>query len=325
MSASVKDVEEFSRLFRVKVPLESQFDYYINLLSRSREYNWLPQAVNQFARYEEECGQITPGSTKMQWVLRLKEELLNSEPYRNYCRERPPREMSTVQRLSDHKEHFLFRVDIRAANYSLLRIFDPGGRTLGDSWEAFLAKRKAPEVLHGAKTFRQLIFGYLDSKGFQRHQLVYLDALFRMSGRAGFRGKDLLVLNGDELILDGGPDPAVAVQRFTELTHWCDLAESADSAKDIPPLYRGRLKLSVSLLRMRNLPDLKNAYCVTNYGVEGGELKENFKTLHGVPGSLFYRLFREVILNETPQPKDLLFSSENRLARWLLPGEENSL
>jgi hypothetical protein len=325
MSVSVKDVEEFSRLFRVKVPLESQFDYYINLLSRSPEYHWLPQAVKQFKTFEEECGQITPGSTKMQWVLRLKEELLNSEPYRHYCRERPPREMSTVQRLGDHKEHFLFRVDIKASNYSLLSIFDNGGRALSDSWESFLIKRNAPEVLHSAKTFRQLIFGYLDSKGFQRHQLVYLDSLFRMTGRAGFRGKDLLVLNGDELILDGGPDPAVAVQRFTELCHWCDLAESADSAKDIPQLYRGRLKLSVTLLQMQNLTDLKNAYCVTHFGVTDGKMHEKFKSLHGVPGSLFYRLFREVILNETPEPKDLLFSSENRLARWLLPGEENTL
>jgi hypothetical protein len=315
----VQDVEEFSRLFRVKVPLLSQAHYYVDLLSRSAEYDWLPDAARQFAAFEEECGTVSPGSTKMQWVLRIKEELLNSQPYRNYQRERVPREISAVQRLHDHQGNILFRIDIRSANYSVLRIFDQG-RMLPPKWEAYLADRGVPEVLHTAKTFRQLIFGYLDSKGFQRHQLAFLDALYRLSGRAGFRGKDLLVLNGDELVLSAGNDPAVARERHEALLHHIDQASTPES-RDLPNPYRGRLKVTANILQLEDIPDLKNAYVIRHFEPVEGGLDLRYRSLHGVPGSLFYRLFRELILSERPQPLDLLFTSENRLARWVLPDE----
>ena len=52
MSKKIKDINEFSRLFRVRIPYEEEYDYYIDTMGRSPEYAWIPKRVEEFAQLE---------------------------------------------------------------------------------------------------------------------------------------------------------------------------------------------------------------------------------------------------------------------------------
>ena len=50
--SKIRDIKEFCRLYKVNIPVEEHFDYYIETLKKSAEFSDLQQNIDNFAELE---------------------------------------------------------------------------------------------------------------------------------------------------------------------------------------------------------------------------------------------------------------------------------
>jgi len=307
----VRDIEEFRRLFRISIPVREHAAYYVDTLSRSQEFAELPALVRRFIEFEERLsdrGQQL-GDYKHQQLASLREELSGTAAFRRLCAAATHGPLPTRNRLADQSDHWLVSLDLREANFSVLKLYDEE-HALGDRpWAEFCADRDVDPLLAESKSFRQLIFGYLEPQKVQRVQHALTAEL------------------ADELRRDGLDDPAIAGLSHDELV----VAFAGDRAG----LGQARALMARvgASTRRPNVRATLYRSAFVEPGIEvrtffeltsDGPPRERHRTLVGVPGNLFFLYFKRHILAAPLDPRDLYFRIEHRLAQWVVDDAEGS-
>lgn len=300
----IRDLEEFRRLFRVTIPVLEHAGYYIDTLARSPEYAGLPALADRFAGFEERLAArgTSIGDYKHQVLTALRDELARSAALRRLCAATPTA-APTRNRLADRPGAWFASLDLREADFSVLKLYDDEGALGEGRWADFCAARDVDPVLAASKSFRQLVFGYLESKKVQRVQLG-LSAALADELRAGGLADDAIVfLSHDELIvgLPGG-DAGLAALR--------DLLARLFAAPRRPPLKATVFRRAAIEpgIEVRTIVDLPPA----------GPPAIRHRQLVGVPGNLFFLYFKRHVLEDRLDPRDLYFRAEHRLAQWVV-------
>jgi hypothetical protein len=240
--AAIKDIGEFSKLFRVRVPLEREFDYYISTLCRSREYSWLEGTVRAFAGFESELGDTPVGSYKMEMLRRLKTALADTQVFAAFSAADAGCHYPTLRRLSQHRGDFLLSLDVPSANYTILKCFDEAG-DLPDRWEDFCAVQRVHPVLAASKSYRQLVFGNLSADRSQRLQHAFITGFLKVLEEGGLGGDRIVFISADELVLRLGSTEGEATE--TEQNVW-DLVRGM-KGHDVSAAIPAPLRLKVPL------------------------------------------------------------------------------
>lgn len=300
----IRDLEEFRRLFRVTIPVLEHAAYYIDTLARSPEYADLPALAGRFAAFEDRLAArgTTIGDYKHQVLTAVRDELGKTAALRRLCAAAPTA-APTRNRLAERPGAWLVSLDLREANFSVLKLYDDEG-ALGDGrWSDFCAARGVDPVLAESKSFRQLVFGHLEPKKVQRVQLGLTAALADELRAGGLADDAIVFLSHDELIVGlPGDDPGLAALR--------DLLARLFAAPRRPAL-KATVFRSATIepgIELRTVVDLPAA----------GPPTPRHRELVGVPGNLFFLYFKRHVLEDRLDPRDLYFRAEHRLAQWVV-------
>jgi len=304
--AGIRSIHEFCKLYKVSVPLPKEADYYLEILQRSGEFRQLAEQIAAFAELEREL-QVTGeslGAYRNRKFEQLKAFILATEAYRRFQQAALPQKLRSKKLQPVDEGRLLVSVDVVKANYSVLRVYDREGE-LASSWGDFCADHEVAPALALSKSFRQMLFGNLDPRRSQRLQHGFMhDLLVTLEQHDLDWERDVAFASHDEfLLVCGATEEQVARgHRFLRLI--------GSREFELP------LRFSFFLLRqIEKGRFLKINYChdPTSY-----ELTESFRSLVGVPGNQFYMVFKEHVLNEPLDDRDLYFWNEHRLAKWVV-------
>jgi len=316
MSSKIKDITEFCKLFRVRIPVEAHFDYYIETLAKSKEFAWVPEKVDQFAELEASLDEeTTVGDYKMEQLAALKRVLTGSKTYQDFMLTDYRVPSRRKDGLADHSESFLLSMDIHQANFAIFHAFDIYDE-FPDSWMELCENEGVNTMLASSKAWRQLVFGNMNPKRNQRFQQVFIQAFIDLLGPLGVTDDHIISLTADEAILTIGMDQKEAAQNMQAVTLMAKMIEGPDCSDSVPEPFRGLLTLNLRPFRLKTLS--KGAYIREKYTFEDDELTLSHKSLYGVPGNQYYYHLKKEILDEELDTRDLLFMNDHRLAKWIL-------
>jgi len=305
----MKDIAEFQKLFKVNFPVTEHSQYYIDTLMRSPFYAGLGNVVKEYEQYEREViemGYKSAKSYKLDYALpRLKNFILNSEPYKNLMDWEMPDKLRTKDELRNNDNTYLISIDFKSANYNALKTFDSFG-ALSDSWEDFCRILDIHPTLSKSKSFRQYVFGNTSPKRLTRRQhdntIKIVNALI---DGYDFEEEDFVFISHDELIVRLRPDHKHAVNRINLLLSAVGMIIKEKSI-DMPTHYKVFKNEGIGA-----------GMCVqTQYNVKMGGLSEKHDTLFKVPGNKFFKYFKTHILKEPLDRRDLMFMSDGEIAIW---------
>jgi len=311
----MKDIEEFQKIFKVNFPVTEHYQYYLDTMMKSEFYAGVGVLVKEYEQYErdvEELGYKSARSYKLDYALpRLKEFILASEPFKNMMEWEMPDKPRTKDTLKNNDDTYLISIDFKSANYSALKTFDSFG-VLGDSWEGFCMSMDVHPTLSKSKSFRQFVFGNTNPKRLQRRQHVNITKIVdRLIEGHDFEEDDFVFISHDEFIVRLRPDHALAVGRVSILlTAVGNIIEN--ESIDMPTHYKVLKNSSI----VKGGKPLKQARIQTHYQVKMGGLSEKYDTLYSVPGDKFFKYFKEYILKEPFDKRDLMFMSNGDIAVW---------
>lgn len=315
MSSTIKDIKEFSKLFRIRIPVESEFDYYVETLARSPEFHWLPEKVKQFAEFEAEIEGEEIGSHKMAALSHLKRILGNTRTYYDFSRYDAGVPGHRRDNLHRHRGQFLLTIDIKQSSYAVFRAFDRY-REFPENWEEFCDEEKIPKLFSSSKPWCQLVFGNLNPKRSLRFQHIFMQCFTDLLRPLGFRDDVLLTMGPDEATLIIGETPEEAAQTMQAVQLMAQMVAGPDCSDLIPWPFRGTLQIQARPHRLETIG--KGAYLREKYVLKDGNLELSHKSLFGVPGSQYFMHFKKDILGEEYDERDLLFFSDHKLAKWVV-------
>lgn len=136
----IKDIDEFCRLYKINIPINEEFDYYISTLLKSAEYSEIDfeKKFKDFSELETmvEKNQLpSVGKLKMLFLDTLAEYIKSTSAYNLLLEaEIPKKQLNTKDWTSGvQPSDMLMSIDFRSANYSVLKTFDNNGELKG-SW-----------------------------------------------------------------------------------------------------------------------------------------------------------------------------------------------
>lgn len=303
----MKDLAEFEKIFKVTFPVEEHYKYYIDTLAKSPFYAGLPNLVKEFEQYErdvEELGYESAKSYKLDYALpRLIDYILGTEAYVNLMSSDLgiDSKLRTKDELINNDEKLLISIDFRSANYSSLKKFDSFG-SLGDSWEGLCRDLDIHPTLSKSKSFRQYVFGNINPKKLQKVQhtsiLKIVDSLI---SNYGFSEDDFVFISHDEFIIK-----MESVNDVNMLMSQVGIIIGQEEI-NMPTHYKIFINHSIGHKGM----------CVQSiFEIKGGNYCLKYDTLFKVPGHKFFKYFKQRILNEPIDKRDLMFMSDGEVAVW---------
>lgn len=309
----IKDIDEFTKLFKINIPVQEEFDYYIETLKKSNEYSKLDSQVKDFIELEQwviDNGYESIRHYKMKTLDLLKEYIEKTSAYSLLQN----KELSSIKAekkdaLNQIKENqLLLSLDFRSANYSVLKTFDnPQQDELKEGWEALCSFLGVHKTLANSKSFRQLVFGNTNPKRLQTFQHANITKVLSYFKSLGYTDNNFVFISHDEIVLQ-----VLTVSEINEITNSLEqLSVVASGMKLRATLY--------SLSKIRKNVFIKSVYIKKEASLSANfEIEMLYKTLHGVPGNKFYMLFKEHILNEPIEDRDLLYYSDDELCKWVV-------
>lgn len=292
----LQSVNEFCRLFKLSVPTRKHFDYYINTLSRSKEFEDIHSLVQEYADFElwcQENGYTSVKNYKLDYALPLLSNTYKRTEAFNLFNSK---EVNSVKlRSLDNidcasPDDNLVSLDFKTANFYCIKQFDADNE-LGDSWQDLCDKLGIHKTLAKSKSFRQYVFGQLNPSRNQRFQheamIKFLDEII---DKGLVIDKDIAFISADEIVLNMGPGNI----------DWNKINAILDASDSLLPL-----KLV-----------LKEVYQLKSKTLKAVSFPKVYKTLRKVPGNKFYIFFKQHVLEEELDQRDLLFENDGEVASW---------
>jgi hypothetical protein len=303
----MKDIAEFEKIFKVTFPVKEHYRYYIDTLAKSPFYAGLPSLVKEFEQYErdvEELGYESAKNYKLDYALpRVRDYILDTKAFSGLINSQFifKNKLRTKDELRSHDDKMLLSIDFKSANYSALKTFDSFGE-LGDSWERLCRDLDIHPTLAKSKSFRQYVFGNTNPKRLQKVQhngiLKIVDALIADSG---FIEDDFVFISHDEFIVK-----MESVNDVNMLMSQIGIIINRE-AINMPTHYKIFINHSIGHKGM----------CVQSiFEIKEGKYCLKYDTLFKVPGHKFFKYFKQRILNEPIDKRDLMFMSDGEVAVW---------
>lgn len=297
------DYKEFSKMFKISVPVEKHFDYYIETLSKSPEFKHLPELVEEFKEFQEwvkENGHEHIGRYKKNCLSQIKNKIETTIAYQNFNDyDYSTFDFKTLDQRFVKSGNMFISIDIKSANFSTMKTFDEENE-LGESWEDLCLDLMIHPLLIKSKSFRQVVFGNLNPKRNGKIQLSKMNILAEELETKGF---DIAYISNDEVIVSTDK-PYEDWLLLNGITHKASLPDSLGV-----PLKLTVLKW-VKAEGMRKGEYLKegyNDYCHPTYD-----------SLIGIPGHVYYSYFKKYILKEEVEERDLYFTHDGKMAKWVI-------
>ena len=132
----MKDVVGFIKNFDIKIPHKESFEYYIETLSKSEEYNDLSEKVSLWEDYEDSLGDVSPKDAKYKTLISLVEHFksLIGESINEYS-ESCLLNLEGKRKFQPEDVNFYISFDVKQGNWTVIR--KALGETLPD-WEKYL-------------------------------------------------------------------------------------------------------------------------------------------------------------------------------------------
>jgi hypothetical protein len=284
----MKDIRSFCKLFEINIPEYSQFEYYIDQLSKLDKYKNIKELVEKFRTLESEIDDIYQFKVKksndiIEFIktTRAFSELNDDNLIPDYS--------TTKNFVYDESKRYL-SIDIKQANWTILKRYDPDFlNELGNSYFELLDKFGLPEIFQHSKTFRQFIFGNLNPKRQIKAQRVIIEEIIQK-----LKSYDLEVacIKHDEIIYVVDDDITL---------------ENILSEIDYN-IFK------IKIYRVERVEDFRiNSYY---------DQSENFlhKELVGCNAHLYYLNLKRFIFREKIDIRDLYFRLDSKLAIWNYDG-----
>ena len=317
----IKDIEEFCKLFKINIPMESEFEYYFDLLKMSKEYypGELDKKYSIFCQLEElaiEKGYANAFKYKMSEIDWLKTCIMASDAYKDLNSvELPKTKLYSRDWLSQVSDgQYLISLDFVSANYSVLKTFDLNN-SLSDNWAEYCKVKAIPEALIHSKSFRQVVFGNTNPKRLQTFQHDRIIKVVEYLKSIGYDDSEFVFISHDEIILKiEDASDALRIQIQLEA---CKRVASEMSIKS-------------TVFSMKKIK--KNTYVKTVYDIDSNiadaekfnetyklfaNFVEQYKTLHGVSGNKFYFYYKKYILDQPLDDRDLIYYNDGELCKWI--------
>lgn len=307
----MKNIKEFKKLFKINIPVEEHFDYYIDVLSESKEYENIKDLVSEYEKYEIHCEDTkfkNSKSYKLDHALPLLvSHIKQTNAYKSLMKEDFSNAgFRTKNTLKDNDNTYLMSIDFSSANYSALKTYDKDNE-LFENWDELCEKKHIHPVLAKSKSFRQLVFGNTSPKRLQRHQhRNTVKIINELIDFYGFVEDDFVFISHDEFVVKLRPDHKLAVSRFIKLIRSVD---EIINKLDIGMKVHSRVYKNEAIDKKMSVQ--------TIYNIKMGGLSESHLVLHQVPGDKYFKIFKKYILKESIDNRDLLFVNNGDLAIWV--------
>ena len=304
-------IAEFEKLYNVNIPVAPEFNYYKNLLLKSAEFNYLPEALIRFEDFEKTLGpDDTIKSKKLKAMDRLVDYISGTNTYSrfiNYDLNKLPRFNSLDKRnycfIAENEFNYFVSIDIVSANYSTMQYFFDKSNELCYDWRELCMVQDVPLVFSQSKSFRQYVFGNLNPK---RNQTIQQSVITGFVDKIQEEfGQDIIYITHDEIML-----------KFSDSTPIMSVESKLNE------ILKSGLPLKYTFFKIDHVEN-KSKIIVKN--ILGRDGKVIYKTLFGVPGNQFYYYYKKYIIKEKIEIRDLYFWNDNKLAIWVMNPEHQQI
>jgi hypothetical protein len=282
------DYINLGKLYPVKIPVKQHAGYYLEMLSRSPEFNKLPEWIKDCVDFEASQGVDSKHKVMSNTVAHFLDmgvlEMLNEPKLMSGITE-SSRQNLPSKSLEIREGEVYLSLDIRQANWSVLNYTLRLG--LPD-WETYTSETLGMHpALVNSKSFRQAVLGNLNPKRQSVLQkeitLKHLDML---------KQENVVSMNTEEIIITvKSPEKVDEVLKMD----W------------ILPV-KGKLFTSSHIV---NFGETVRVDTILN-----NDFSTKYKKLTAVNGNRFFMHFKTLILNDLIEPRDLLFINDRHLAKW---------
>lgn len=303
----MKNITEFEKLFKLNFPIENHFDYYVETLKKSIQFEDLDEKISDFESLENfiDSSEMHTSlkSYKLDYALpKLKNYIMNTKAYEKMIQhDFGGKKFISKDELRNNDDTYLISVDFNSANYHSVKFYDSDNE-MKNGWTDLCEWMDIHPTLAKSKSFRQFVFGNTSPKFLQKTQHEKINHIVEMLiGEYGYEDNDFVFISHDELIVRLRPDHKLALDRIHHLL---------DSINEINvgmPIHHKVFKND----------GIGKGMCVqTIYTVKMGGLSEKHKELFKTPGNKFYKYFKTHILEEELDRRDLMFKNDSEIAIW---------
>jgi hypothetical protein len=310
----IKEIVEFAKMFKLNIPIEKYFEYYIQTLFKSFEFKDIISLVDNYSEFEEwlqKSGYNNVGHYKMGTVYGLlKNHLESSESYKR-CQEfdYSKTKLFTKDYLKLYEGNFMLSLDFSSANFQSMKIFDTENE-LKSSWVELCDSFKIHPMISSSKSFRQVVFGNLNPKRFQKiqhyHMLKLVEELEEI-----FPSENIIFISHDELVMNLGDNKEIAHERIEQIIEVVKTIKEKRLSDS-----KTWMNVNPTIFKLQKIS--KDIYVKTIFSQTMVGLVNGYKTLFGCPGNKYYINFKEYILEEDIEERDCLFMLDNNMAKWVL-------
>ena len=322
----ISDIEEFCKLYKINIPIEQKFEYYISVLKKSPEFAYLDSLIKSYLDLEafvSENNYSSVRSYKSQKLDELVEYIKSTKAYENLLTANisnskiPSRDHLNIV----EEGQALLSLDFKSANYNVLKIFEEEGfNELEKDWISLCEKFDIHEALVKSKSFRQIVFGNTNPgrlQTFQKENMYRVKTCLEAK-LFGYKDEDFVFISHDEVILK--VRNAGSVNRIQENINI--LSDAANGMEiRLAPFEIKKLKKNTFVKTMYKV----GLTGIPNCGVQGfmdtsaqrWYFDILFSTLHGVSGNKFYMYFKKHILHEPVSEIDLMYYNDGELCLWV--------
>lgn len=318
----IRDIEEFCKLYKINIPVESEFQYYVDTLKKSPEFGHLTSLVQTNIDYFKDLEAFVENNHykdvreyKNFCLDALKDHLMSTQAYKNMMEsELPMKKMFSRDHINMVDEtDYLVSLDFVSANYSILKTFEKVEDELDKSWSDLCGRFGVHEALVRSKSFRQIVFGNTSPKRLQTFQHEKILTLVEfLKGEGGIEDERMIFISHDEIVI-----------KFKNADEFLKFTETNMSKME--SISEMRIKVTpYSLKKLKKNTFVKTLYSInpkTGFAAEiskgGYYFSERYKVLHGVPGHKFYMYFKKHILNEALEERDLMYYNDGELCLWV--------
>lgn len=301
----IENKNEFCKIFGYNIPYFSEFDYYVNQLSKSPEYKDIFENIILFENFEkfinDNDNYISIKNYKLDFALPfLISKIKDNETYQKFLNFNPiftPLHDSFDNFKTELQENELtLSIDLKEGNYSIFSNY-LGQTSLPSTFSEFIDQNNEIHSICKFKTFRQLLFGHINPKKINNIQQMIIREIAEKLAECGYKYYNI---SSDELRYGGDID---TLKKIKELV---------DKMTKIPPIH-------YKLFYSYNIDDIiVHEYFNVKSLLDFNVYSKDYEKLVGVPGNLFHYYFKQHILKEKLDERDLYFYSEKRLAKWIL-------
>lgn len=307
-----QDINEFSRLFKIPIPKHGEFEYYVQTLANVPQYEDLLELVWKFVKFEKQLEGTLKAYKKKCFeamvayvrATQCYERILEYDAAKNLFRKK-----LTLQ----PNAPWLLSVDVVQANFNTFRCFDLDSE-IGNTWEGFCQNWGTDPLLAESKSFRQFVFGHLSPGRVQRIQHEFITQFIKvLDGSFGTPWERKVFISPDEVIL--------AARSIGELRDIMDTVRRVDAVRLENGLAGLTQRLPRDCFSLKLTPFQLHLIEGSQYRkvlLDPVTLKERETRLFGVPGNMYFMQFKQHVLQEPLDEKDLFFWTEHRLAKWVV-------